>query len=318
MPKFTRRHFAALAAGAPLAGFLNVATASAGGHAAASAALYDVPVGRYRMTALLDGIAGLPRGFFISDDMDALNAELDAIAVTGDTVPAPVTAYLLQSDDRTILIDAGMGGIEILGPGFGRMASALAAMGVAPADVDTVLLTHAHPDHLGGLVGAGGPVFPSAEVIVGEVEHGFWSDAGMRAQAPEESRGLFDLATGVFEAYGDRLTLVGDGAEVAPGITFMLSPGHTPGHGLYMIDGGDRQLLMVADTLHSVDLHMANPDIGFGFDVDSPLAAQSRRRVLDMVTADKMLIAGSHVHFPGFGRVRTLGDGFRFAPATWS
>ncbi|MEO0390768.1 MAG: MBL fold metallo-hydrolase, partial [Pseudomonadota bacterium] len=96
-----------------------------------------------------------------------------------------------------------------------------------------------------------------------------------------------------------------------------VSPGHTPGHSLLRIDGGDQQLMMVADTMHSADLHLALPDTGFGFDTDPALAAASRRRLLDMAATDKMLIAGSHIHFPGFGRILRSGDAYRFAPATW-
>ncbi|MEM1101705.1 MAG: MBL fold metallo-hydrolase [Pseudomonadota bacterium] len=312
----TRRQFGTLAAATPLAGFVHVASANAAGHAApAQPALYDMPLGSYRITALLDGVAPLGRGFFFGDD-----AAIDAAAAAaglGDLLPAPVNAYLLQSDDRTILIDAGMGALDVLGPGFGRMGAALAAMGLGEADIDTVLVTHMHPDHVGGLLGEGGAAFSQAEVIVSEAEVAFWSDASMRAAAPAEAQGLFDLAAGVIGAYGDRLTQAADGAEVASGITLMVSPGHTMGHGLLMIDGGDAQVLMVADTLHSADVHIVLPDTGFGFDTDPALAAESRRRVFDMAAADQMLIAGSHVHFPGFGRIRAEGGAYRYAPATW-
>ncbi|MEM9436981.1 MAG: MBL fold metallo-hydrolase [Pseudomonadota bacterium] len=311
----TRRQFATLAAAGPLAGFVNVAAANAGGHSAGAPALYDMPLGAYRITAVLDGIAPLGRGFFFGDEA-AIDAAAEAAGL-GDVFPAPVSAFLLQSEERTILIDAGMGALDLLGPGFGRMASALAAMGVAESDVDTVIVTHMHPDHVGGLLGPDGPAFSAAEVIVGEAEHAFWTDAGMRAQAPAEAQGLFDLAAGVVGAYEGRLTLAADGEEVAPGLSLMVSPGHTMGHALVRVDGGARELLMVADTLHSADVHTALPDTGFGFDTDPALAAESRRRIFDMAAADKMLIAGSHIHFPGFGRITADGDGYRYAPATW-
>ncbi|MEM1233285.1 MAG: MBL fold metallo-hydrolase [Pseudomonadota bacterium] len=311
----TRRQFGTLAAATPLAGFVNVATAQADGHSTATPAMVDMPLGNYRITSILDGVAPLGRGFFFGDE-----AAIDTIAEAsglGDVLPAPVTAFLLQSDDRTILIDAGMGGIELLGPGFGRLSAALAAAGLDGADIDTVIVTHMHPDHVGGLLGASGAAFSSAELIVAEAEHSFWTDAAMRAQAPAEAQGLFDLASGVLGAYEGRVTLAADEEEIAPGITLMLSPGHTMGHSLLRVDGGDRTLLMVADTLHSADVHTALPDTGFGFDTDPALAAQSRRRVFDMAAADKMLIAGSHIHFPGFGRIRVDGEAYRYAPATW-
>jgi len=314
----SRRQFGLAALSTPLAAQALVTPASAGGHAATEgAALYDAPLGAYRITAILDGIAPLGRPFFFSETQSDIDAVVAEAGLGPDVLPAPVSAYLLRSDDRTILIDAGMGSLEILGPGFGRLTAGLAAAGVAAGDVDTVIITHLHPDHIGGMLAGEGMRFPNAEVIVAEAEAGFWTDAAMMAAAPEESRGLFQLAQGVLAAYGERVTQVAGGTEVAPGVTLELSPGHTPGHSVLRIDGGDRQLLMLADTIHSADLHTALPDIGFGFDVDSALAGQSRTRLFDMVSADKMLVAGSHIHFPGFGRILRDGEAYRFASATW-
>ncbi len=318
MTTFKRRQILQGAAALPAAAALGAQAtpARAEAHAAPQgASLYGAPLGNYRITALLDGIAPLGRNFFFgSDEIDPL---LERTGLGPDLLPAPVSAFLLQSDDRTILIDAGMGEQELLGPGFGGVSPALAAAGVAPEDVDTILLTHAHPDHLGGLISGGSAVFANAELVVAETEAAFWTDDGIQSQAPEESQGLFQLAQSVLGAYGDQVTRVADGADVAPGISLMLSPGHTPGHSVLMIDGGDRQMLMLADTLHSAEVHTALPDVGFGFDSDPAQAATSRRRIFDMVATDKMLIAGTHLHFPGFGRILTDGDAYRYLPATW-
>ena len=318
MTALSRRAFGSALLTAPVAAgaVLTGAKASAGGHAGAPA-LFSAPLGSYTITALFDGMAPLGRGFFFGPDQGAIDAAVADAGLGPDLLPAPVSAFLLQSADRTILIDAGMGALDILGPGFGKMTDGLAALGVAADAVDTILLTHAHPDHLGGLLADGAASFPNAELVLSEVEAGFWGDAGMMAQAPAEAQGLFQLAQGTLAAYGARVTLVADGAEVAPGITARLSPGHTPGHSLFQIDGGDRQLLMIADTMHSADLHTAMPDTGFGFDVDPGLAAQSRARLFDEVSADKTVIAGSHVHFPGFGRILRSGDTYRYAAASW-
>ncbi|MEM7295856.1 MAG: MBL fold metallo-hydrolase [Pseudomonadota bacterium] len=320
MTTLTRRGFAKSAIAAPVAAASLATTAtstSAGGHAAAPPALYGAPLGSYTITSILDGIAPLGRQFFFGPDPAEIDAAATEAGVGPDLLPAPVSAFLLRSDNRTILVDAGMGDLDILGPGFGRLDAGLAAAGVAPAEVDTVIITHAHPDHIGGMLADGAPAFNNAEVVIAEAEAGFWTDAGIQAQAPEEAQGLFALVQGTLDAYGDQVTQVGAGAEVAPGITLSISAGHTPGHAHLMVDGGERQLLIVADSMHSADLHTAIPEIGFGFDVDPGLAAESRRAMFDKVSADKMLIAGSHIHFPGFGRVLKSGDAFRYAPATW-
>ncbi|MBV6657761.1 MAG: MBL fold metallo-hydrolase [Devosiaceae bacterium] len=282
----------------------------------AAPAMFDAPLGRYRITSLFDGMGPLQKGMFFGDAA-AIDATLAAAGIEGDGLPTPINAFLLQSDDRTILIDAGIGDLEFFGPGLGRVSDGLAAAGVAPEDVDTVIITHAHGDHIGGLLSGGGAAFPNAETFILEAEQGFWGDAGIMAQAPEEAQGAFQLAQAVFGAYGDRLRPVASGTEVAPGVTLELSAGHTPGHALVHIDGGDRELLMVADTLHSSVLHTALPDVGFGFDTDAEQAAASRRRVFDRAATDNMLIAATHVAFPGFGRFVRAGDAYRYVPASW-
>jgi len=318
MTNMTRRAFGLTGLALPVAIGATTTQTLAAGHAAQdSGSAYSASLGTYRITALLDGIAPLQREFFFGEDAAAINTVLAEAGFTNNQMPAPINAYLLQSDDRTILIDAGMGEVDILGPGLGKMGAALATAGVSPGDIDTVIVTHAHPDHIGGLIASGGAAFANAELVIPEIEVGFWGDAGTMAQAPAEAQGMFGLAQQVFGLYSDRLRPVSGGTEVAPGITLDLSPGHTPGHSVLTIDGGDRTLLMVADTLHSAELHTALPETGFGFDTDPGEAAASRARIFDRAATDNMLIAGSHIHFPGFGRFVRDGDAYRYIPASW-
>lgn len=317
MTSLTRRSFGFAALSAPaLLTATSPLPARADGHGHGAPALFDAPIGSYRMTALFDGMGPLHKGMFMPEDPAAMEAALAAGGITGDAMPAPITAFLLQSADRTILIDAGLGDVELLGPGFGRIFAGLAAMGVSPEDVDLVIVTHAHPDHIGGMIGGNGAVFPNAEVAITQTELDFWGDAGIMAGAPAEAQGLFQLAQSVYGAYGDRLIPVTGGTEVAPGITMEMSPGHTPGHALVHIDGGDRELLMVADTLHSAVLHTAMPDVGFGFDTDTALAASSRRTVFDRAATDNLLIAGTHLPFPGIGHFVRSGEAYAYVPAS--
>lgn len=320
MTNLTRRSFAlaSLAAPATLGLTASATPALAAGHGPATPpAMFDASLGSYRITAIFDGMVPLEKKLFFGPDQADIDAALAAAGVVGDAMPAPVNAFLLQSEAHTILIDAGMGELPMFGPGFGRLSDALAAAGVAPEDVDTIIATHAHPDHIGGLLAGGGAAFANAELVISDVDFGFWSDAGMMAQAPAEAQGMFGLAQGVFAAYGNRIRAVASGSEVAPGVTLELSPGHTPGHSVVHIDGGDRQLLMVADTVLNTDLQTAIPGTLSGFDTDAALAAKSRMALFDRAAADGILIAGSHVHFPGFGKFAVAGDAYRFVPASW-
>jgi len=136
------------------------------------------------------------------------------------------------------------------------------------------------------------------------------------AQAPAEAQGGFQLAQAVFAAYADRLKLVEDGAQIAPGVRMEIAPGHTMGHALLHVDGGDTQLLMLSDTVHSVDLQTALPQQGTMFDTDPALGAETRARLFDRVATDNLLTAGCHVHFPSFGRFVRAGEAYRYVAAS--
>lgn len=317
MTKLTRRAFgvAALTAPALISSAAPLVAQSAGANSQ-PASVYGATIGAYRVTTLLDGILPMSTGWFPSDDQAAIQSALAKSGISGESIPAPVNAYLLQSDTATILVDAGLGGLDMMGPGFGQISAGLAALGVTPSDIDTLVMTHAHPDHIGGMIGANGAAFPNAELVVTNVEHQFWNDDGIMAQVPEDAKGAFQLARAVFGAYADRLKLVEDGAEIAPGVTMEIVPGHTMGHAALHIDGGDRQLMMVTDAVHSIDLQTALPEQGTMFDTDAALAAQSRIRLFDRVSADNVLIVGCHIHYPSFGRIVRSGDAYRYAPTS--
>lgn len=316
MTTLTRRAFGAAALSPPVALSAVAPVAAKVTPVTAGASTYGAAFGAYRVTALLDGILPMSTGWFPTDTPEAVATALAGAGITGDLLPAPINAFLLQSADRTILVDAGLGGLDMMGPGYGRIGAGLAALGVAPEDIDTLVMTHAHPDHIGGMLGVNGAAFPNAELIVTEVEHRFWSDAALMAQAPAEAQGGFQLAQAVFAAYADRLKLVEDGAQIAPGVRMEIAPGHTMGHALLHVDGGDTQLLMLSDTVHSVDLQTALPQQGTMFDTDPALGAETRARLFDRVATDNMLTAGCHVHFPSFGRFVRAGGAYRYVPAS--
>lgn len=313
---FDRRNFLAGAAAASLLPALP-AFARAPQAAAQVAGIYRRKVGDIEVTAILDGYIPLNAQAFTGSD-PAQVKQILAGAGLGETLPTSVNAFVVNTRERTYLVDTGTGFSTAFGPTMGRAESNLRAAGIEPAQIDAVIITHAHPDHHEGLLTAEKTArFPNAEVIINETEHAFWHDEARLAQAPAEMKPFFASARNALAPYASRTRKVRPG-EVAPGLSLELVPGHTPGHSLLRISSGSEQLLLVGDTIHNAVIQTAQPDIAFVFDLDGKQAAASRRRVLDMVASDGLLITGAHIAFPGFGKVMKEGAGFKFVPADWS
>ncbi len=272
-------------------------------------------VGEVVVTALNDGL--LDASFDWLTHIDP--AEPPALhAASFRAVPPRISinAFLLHLGERLVLVDSGCGGN--MGPALGRLAENLAALGVAPSAIDTVLLTHLHPDHVGGLVDAAGKaLLPNAELIVHAAEPPFWHDDAVLAQASEENRGFIQLARSVLAAYRDRVHTIASG-EVLPGITAVPEPGHTPGHTGWMIASGGDSLLIWGDIVHMPGVQFARPGAGMGFDVDGAQAIATRRRIMEMAATERLLVAGMHLDFPAFGHLARAGDGYAFIPEVWT
>lgn len=311
-----RRHFLAGAAAAALAPVLPV-SARAPLTGAQVPGIYRRKLGDLEITAILDGYVPLGAQSFSSTE-PATVRQLIAGAGLDESLPTSVNAFVVNSKDRTYLLDTGSGAWSGMGNTMGRLDGNLRAAGIEPAQIDAIILTHAHPDHHEGLITAEKTArFPNAELVIHEAEYAFWHDDGILSQAPAGVKPFFDSARGALAPYASRTRKVKAG-EVAPGLTLEHAPGHTPGHSILRLASGDQQLLLVGDSIHNVVLQTAQPEITFVFDADAKQAVASRRRVLDMAAADKLVISGAHMPFPGFGRINKEGNGYRFATAEWS
>ncbi|MBJ3763889.1 MBL fold metallo-hydrolase [Maribius pontilimi] len=312
----TRRHLMASGAAALAAPFLaRPVLAAAHAQAPVLPAAQKFAIGDISVTALNDGALRLG-----PEVLQGIDAEDYATAMRDqfrdpDTFRAPVNAFLIQSGDTTMLVDAGTGGA--MGPDLGRLMGNLAATGVAPEDITTILATHLHPDHVGGAIEGGAALFPNAELVFNEAERTFWTDDAIMQQAGEGNAMFFNLARSVLDIYGDRLKPFSGEGEVAPGITAMPLPGHTPGHTGFAIASGDASLLIWADIVHVTPVQLANPAVTIGFDVNPEQAAETRAALLDRVVADRMLIAGSHIDFPGLGHIMQAGEGYAIIDAPY-
>jgi glyoxylase-like metal-dependent hydrolase (beta-lactamase superfamily II) len=274
----------------------------------ATAHVYRRRVGDIVVTALSDGTVEASLGIVANVPAD----EVGQILAARGLPPTPrisVNAFALQFAGRTILIDTGAGGK--FGATLGQLGKSLAAAGIKVSEVETILLTHMHPDHSNGLTDMdGNPVYPNAEVAMHEDELAHWmDDAKMALASPRQRRDDFEAARREIAPYRDRLRLFREG-EIIPGIRALPLPGHTPGHTGFIVGAGREALLIWGDVVHLPDVQVARPDVAVVLDTDKNAAIATRKRVLAMAEAEGLLVGGMHLHFPGFAWVVRTGGMF--------
>ena len=278
--------------------------------------VYHLRIGDIVVTALSDGYVDATYAVMRIPEKEA--EEILAHDFRRAPPRIAVNCFAVYSKGRLALIETGSG--TSMGPTVGWLPQSLAAAGIDPAQIESVLLTHVHPDHSNGLVGDGGEIhFPNAELRVHENEVTHWHDDARMAQANERQRvRYFEGARRQLAPYRKQLHTFRQGGEVFPGITAVPIPGHTPGHTAFRIESGGEALLIWGDTVHAPEIQVARPDVTMEFDTDPPAAAAMRRRVFDMAVADKLLIGGMHMHFPGFGRMARRGDSYVLVSEPWA
>jgi glyoxylase-like metal-dependent hydrolase (beta-lactamase superfamily II) len=311
----SRRSLFASAAGATAATLLPISV-RAEAQAAPRVITYSRSVGDIEVTTLLDGYFLLEQAWVSGLDAPMIAEGLTAAALDpAAAVPLPITAYLIRQGKTLTLMDSGAGGS--LGPTAGNLQAMLAGVGVDPASVDRIVLSHMHPDHIGGLLAGEAAAFANASVHVSDIERAFWTDPANAAAVPDAIKPWFDLAGAVLAAYGDRVAPFTGETDLGGGLSTVPMPGHTPGHTGYRISAGTAQALLWGDSTAIAALQFTHPDAGIVFDTDSAEAAVTRRKVLDMVVADRMLVSGTHMPFPGFGYVAARDGAYAWVPEEW-
>jgi glyoxylase-like metal-dependent hydrolase (beta-lactamase superfamily II) len=275
---------------------------------------YRIKVGDYEITVLSDGGLTLDATLFAGDEKGAEKLLTDAhLPKVG--IPTPVNVWLINTGKKLVLVDTGGG--KNFAPTLGRLPQSLAAAGVSPDAVDDVVVTHPHPDHIPGLLTADGKMlFRNAALHINAEDYGFWTSDEIRGKAPDEFRGFFDMAKGAMKPYADtgKLQMYKDGTQFAPGVVSVFTPGHTVGHSMVRVSSLNGDFLIWGDIVHCAALQFADPARSVAFDTDQQLALANRRKVLDMVTTDRLLFAGSHLPFPGIGHATKSGTGYTYVP----
>ncbi len=277
--------------------------------------VYHRRIGDIVVTSVSDGV--LQGALSVLQNIDTPDAER-MLTAAHRKLPrfTSINTFLIHSGGQTALVDTGCG--TSMGDAVGKLPQNLQAAGVAAGEVDTVLLTHVHPDHSNGLAGSNGErLFPNTELVLHEAEMAYWHDDAAMSRADETSRARnFMAGRQQLAPYRDRTRLIA-GGEVLPGVTAMPLPGHTPGHTGYLIASGGESLLIWGDIVHVPEIQVPRPQVTMTFDIDPRQAEATRRRTFDMVASEKLLFAGMHVHFPGLARLAREGDGYRLVPEPW-
>jgi glyoxylase-like metal-dependent hydrolase (beta-lactamase superfamily II) len=267
-------------------------------------------VGDITVTSVSDGVLNTNHDVILGLD-PAETARMTGISA-GQLIPLDVNCFVFELGGKRVLVDAGSG--TELYAGLALLPQNLQALGFPPDTIDTIVLTHCHPDHSNGLINKSGrAVFPNAELILHETEAAFWLD---RAELPTDSERVKrnTKATRASTApYRGRMRRVPDG-EALPGLSAVVRGGHTPGHTTWILQSGSERLLFWGDIVHLAAVQVPRPDLGLVFDVDPKAACESRRRVFDFVADQPIVVAGAHLGAPGFGHLVRTGNGFAYRP----
>jgi len=319
MPNPSRRSLTALAAAAAfgLSRPLHIIGGAAAAPLEPMIGFETFKVGAVEVTALYDGIWRKPHDptFIRNATVDETRQALANAGLVSEFMPIPLTVFVLRIGDRLIMCDAGSGVGQWQGNAT-NLPGNMRAAGIDHARIDTVLISHFHPDHVWGLMerGTNAPTFGNAELIVNAVEYNWWTAAGRVEALAEGRRAAGRRIAEVFPRWRN-WRLVEDGTEVAPGVRILFAPGHTPGHSAFIVSSGAEQLMISADTMYVPALLAPHPEWQGSYDQDGALAIETRRRLIDRVIADRMMICGSHFPFPGTGSFTRDGNAYAFLPS---
>jgi glyoxylase-like metal-dependent hydrolase (beta-lactamase superfamily II) len=275
---------------------------------------YRFDLGNAEVTVVSDGPLplGPPKGTFVGVPDDEVKKMLADNFLPTDNVVLQQNSPIVNTGDKLILFDTGMGTLKLFGPTTGRQQKSMKEAGIKPEDIDAVVFSHAHIDHIGGVVDESGKVlFPNAQYYIAQSDLDFWTDEG-KAGGPLKD--FIAHARKNLLPIRDRLVFFKDGQEFLPGVQAIAAPGHTVGHTIFMITSNGKSLAFVGDLTHHPILLLEKPRMQFSYDTDPKQAAETRVRLLDMIATNKIPIMTYHYAWPGIGHVGKTAEGFHFYP----
>jgi glyoxylase-like metal-dependent hydrolase (beta-lactamase superfamily II) len=279
---------------------------------------YHLRIGDIEVIALSDG--SVPQDLHVLL-RDTTAAHTDALLDRGflkNPVEASINAFLFRTGNRVVLVDTGAG--DFFGPGFGgKLLDSLSREGVSPDQITDVLLTHAHDDHMGGLVHNGKLNFPNATVHLGKPDLDFFLDRTNAART-HYAMSYFDQAATALQPEVDagKIRPFSATTEVVPGVVATLHPGHTPGSAFYTLTSRGQSLTFVGDIIHVAAVQAPDTGVTIAYDVDTAKAAAVRREAFARFAAERTLIAIPHLSFPGIGHMQQVGSGFAWVPIPYT
>ena len=277
-----------------------------------------VKLGAFEVTTVADGYVAVPKvhPIFGNDQKpEDVSAYMQANFLPADKMAIPFTPVVVNTGNEVILFDTGNGAGR--GPTRGHLVNSLAAAGFKPEQIDVVVITHFHPDHIGGIMNGDKSVFPNARYFAGEAEYNFWTSKKLAGSSDKKMQGRVKLVNAKVKPVAEKITFIKDGKDVVSGITALATFGHTPGHMAFNIESNGQRLVLWADACNHYVASLQKPEWHVIFDMDKADAIRSRKKILGMVAADKVPATGYHMPFPAIGYVEQQGEAFRWVPHSY-
>ena len=284
----------------------------------AAPGFFRMMLGDFEVTALSDGTVALPVDKILTNTTPGKVDQALAKSFLKAPVETSVNGYLINTGSKLVLVDTGAAGL--FGPTLGNLVANLKAAGYQPEQVDAVLITHMHADHVGGLMAGDKLVFPNATVHADQHDADFWLSQANLDKAPKEAKGFFQGAMASLNPYvaAGKFKPFDGNTDLVPGIKAQAARGHTPGHSTYVVESKGQKLVLWGDLMHVAAVQFANPAVTIQFDTDSKAAAAQRKKAYAEAAKQGYWVAAAHLSFPGIGHLRIEGKAYSFVPANYS